>query len=197
MSLSFPSCHSLPMVPERGALRALVDGRRDALAYARAGPLPSGETNVKQLRAHPDYLDPLVPQQAQVGELRLEVLGPDITREDFDAVMESADKLEGLFGDSWPRGLTLDENTIDLAWHLREFEAARSFAWVIRDAHGRYLGCCYLFPTLGERGRGRGWIWFRTDGLDADAEREATIALADWMRSLGPEGAELELHTPG
>ena len=82
---------------------------------------------MKHLRAHPDYVDPPVPQQASVDALRLEVLGPDITAEDYEAVMESADKLEGLFGDSWPRGLTLEENTIDLAWHLREFEAARSF----------------------------------------------------------------------
>lgn len=151
---------------------------------------------MKHLRAHPDYLDPPVPEQASIGELRLEVLGPEITREDYEAVMESADKLKGLFGDSWPGGLTLEENTIDLAWHLREFEAARSFAWVIRDAAGRYLGCCYLFPTLGERGRAHGWIWFRSDGLEAGDERAATAALADWMRALGPAGGELELHCP-
>ncbi|MEE4298025.1 MAG: hypothetical protein V2J24_01170, partial [Pseudomonadales bacterium] len=148
------------------------------------------------LRAHPDYLEPPVPAVARVGDLRLEVLGPEISREDYEAVMESADRLEGLFGDSWPRGLTLDENTIDLAWHLREFEALRSFAWVIRDPGGRYLGCCYLFPTLGERGRAHAWIWFRSDGLDADAEHTATEALADWMRSLAPEGSTIEFHTP-
>lgn len=151
---------------------------------------------MKRLRAHPDYVDARPPQEAAVGDLRVEVLGPAITGEDYAAVMDSADRLEGLFGDSWPRGLTLDENTIDLAWHLREFEAARSFAWVIRDASGRYLGCCYLFPTLGERGRAHGWIWFRSDGLAPEAERAATAALEDWMRSLTPAGSAIEFHVP-
>lgn len=152
---------------------------------------------MKRLRAHPDYVDPPVPQQATVAALRLEVLGPDITREDYEAVMESAGKLEGLFGDAWPRGLTLDENTIDLAWHLREFEAARSFAWVVRDDQGRYVGCCYLFPTLGERGRAHGWTWFRSGALEEAAEREATASLEAWMRDLAPEGAAVEFHSPG
>ncbi len=151
---------------------------------------------MKALRAHPDYLASPPPGTASVGDLRLEVLGPEISEEDFEAVMASADRLEGLFGDAWPRGLTLAENTIDLAWHLREFEAVRSFAWVIRDASGRYLGCCYLFPTLGERGRAHGWIWFRTGGLAEAAESAATAELEDWMRSLTPGGSVIEFHVP-
>ena len=68
----------------------------------------------------------------------------------------------------WPVGLTEDEDALDLAWHEREFSARRSFAWVIRDEGGAYLGCAYLFPEMGKTGTGEGVFWFRElpDRLD-------------------------------
>lgn len=149
------------------------------------------------LRAHPDYRNPPVPRQVTVGAMKLEVLGPDIVEEDFDAVMGSADRLTGLFGGTWPAGLTLEENAIDLAWHLREFETARSFAWVIRGEDRRYLGCCYLFPTLGERGAANAWVWFCADVMDAKAEAERSAELLAWLRELAPQGSRIDLHVPG
>ena len=151
---------------------------------------------MKAWRAHPDYLEPPVPEHAVVGELRLEVLGPEIVEEDYAVVLESADRLAGLFGDAWPRGLTLEENRIDLAWHLREFEAARSFAWVVRDEAGRYLGCCYLFPALGERGYAHAWIWFREAGLAPEAEQAASASLLEWLHRISPPGTRIDLHVP-
>ena len=35
---------------------------------------------------------------------------------------------------------------LDLAWHEREFREASSFAYVIYDNRGRYLGAFYLYP---------------------------------------------------
>lgn len=152
---------------------------------------------MKSFRAHPDYLDPPVPEHAAVGDLHLEVLGPAIVEEDYDAVMESEARLTGLFGGDWPRGLTLEDNHVDLAWHLREFEAARSFAWVVRDAAGRYLGCCYLFPALGQRGFAHAWIWFRSGALDPSAEARASAALFEWLHGISPAGMQIDLHVPG
>jgi hypothetical protein len=55
--------------------------------------------------------------------------------------------------------LTLEGRLTDLHWHHREFTAKRSFASVIRNAAGLYLGCAYLFPAMGGRGTGEAVYW--------------------------------------
>ena len=87
---------------------------------------------------------------------------------------------------SWPEGLTRESNLIDLAWHQKEFEARRSFAWIIEDGAGDYLGCAYVYPSiLGEQAADVAW-WWRTG---ADVNREAFdeaflgwLAGSDWPR---------------
>ena len=67
--------------------------------------------------------------------------------QDFDAVMAAAPRLRGAMepGDSWPDGITLEENLIDLGWHQREFTRGHSFAYtVMNDAESRCLGCGYI-----------------------------------------------------
>ena len=68
---------------------------------------------------------------------------------DFDAVMAAAPRLKATMeqGSTWPDGLTLEENLIDLAWHQREFTIGHSFAYtVMNDDETRCLGCCYINP---------------------------------------------------
>lgn len=68
---------------------------------------------------------------------------------DFDAVMAAGDRLKGAMepGSTWPDGLTLEENLIDLAWHQREFTIGHSFAYtVMNSAETRCLGCGYINP---------------------------------------------------
>jgi len=92
---------------------------------------------------------------------------------DFAAVMASADRLRGWMDpdDSWPDGMTLHENRVDLGWHEREFTAGHSYAWtVIEDAREgeRVLGCCYLYPSDREGFDAMAFWWVRTgsEGLD-------------------------------
>ena len=69
---------------------------------------------------------------------------------DFAAVVESEDRLVGSMGDGseWPRGLTIEENLIDLGWHHREFTIGHSFAYtVMNEDESRCLGCCYINPS--------------------------------------------------
>lgn len=69
---------------------------------------------------------------------------------DFDAVMATAGRLKGFLepGATWPDGLTLEENLIDLAWHQREFTVGHSFAYtVMNDDESRCLGCGYINPA--------------------------------------------------
>ncbi len=70
--------------------------------------------------------------------------------EDLGHVLESEKlikKTRGGAGD-WPnpKKLSLRENKIDLSWHQREFEFGSSFAYLLRDKKGEYIGCAYLYP---------------------------------------------------
>jgi hypothetical protein len=54
-------------------------------------------------------------------------------------------------GGGWPTGpVSEEDNFVDLVWHELEFREGTSFAYVVRDRDGRYLGCCYLYP-MGRR----------------------------------------------
>lgn len=78
------------------------------------------------------------------------MLSVDDLIDDYDAVMSSVDRLPGLMSpnDTWPRGLTLKDNLIDLAWHQREFTLRHSFAYTLRNPEGKQcLGCCYIYPS--------------------------------------------------
>ena len=99
---------------------------------------------------------------------------------DFSAVMESAADIKAAHpGSSWPDGLTQDRNLIDLAWHQREFEARRSFAWVMEDEAGAYLGCLYVYPSIaGEAAADVVWWWRSGVAADRAAFR---AAVADWL----------------
>ncbi len=57
------------------------------------------------------------PAEATVGGLVLKTLTVDDVYPDYEAVMESAIRLQGLFrpGDPWPKGLTQEEDLVDLA----------------------------------------------------------------------------------
>lgn len=110
---------------------------------------------------HPDFTDTTLPREADVGSYRLGPLGPAQAEEDFEVVTASEAVLVGVFGSDWPKALTLDENRVDMGWHDREFTAKRSFAWIVRDGAGAYLGCAYLYPDIGATGRGQVVTWMR------------------------------------
>jgi hypothetical protein len=96
-----------------------------------------------------------------------------------------------VFGDDWPKGLTRDDNLIDMGWHEREFTARRSFAWIVRNPEGTYLGCAYLYPAIGERGRGEVVTWL-CDTPDRPASLQAFNALFwDWLTPFLPQGYAL------
>ncbi len=135
---------------------------------------------------HPDFVDGM-PETATIADLHLTPLGPADLVEDFAAVTESAEALSGLFGDTWPAGLTLERNLEELMWHRKEFRDRRSFAWVLRGAAaGDYRGCAYLYPEIGGRGTARAFVWFRTGALAPVAAAEATGAILAWLRATAP-----------
>lgn len=136
------------------------------------------------MRHHPLLEGISIPQEVTLGPYHLQVLGPEHVEEDYAAVVESEDRLKGMMGGTWPEGLTLDDNHIDLCWHLREFEHNRSFAWIVRDAAQAYLGCAYVFPDFASNSASLA-IWMRSS-CGPEAHEEAFRALMlEWLA--GPD----------
>lgn len=144
---------------------------------------------------HPDFEALDVPMSFTLGGYQLDVLTAADLDVDYDAVMRSKGVLQGLFGPDWPEGLTKEYDLTDLHWHHREFTAKRSFAWVIRDGAGLYLGCAYLFPDMATRGVGEAPFWF-VDAPDRQAHLAAFGALYEtWLSALLPEGYQITLRS--
>lgn len=118
------------------------------------------------MKPHPLFRNYSIPAVHGLGEFTLKALSINDLERDFSAVMESAADIKAANpGSSWPEGLTKEKNLIDLAWHQREFEARRSFAWVIENTDGEYLGCLYLYPSIaGEKSAEVVW-WWRTGAI--------------------------------
>lgn len=143
------------------------------------------------MKPHPDFEALTVPTSFVLGDYHLDVLTGEDLEADYEAVMRSAPVLQGVFGDEWPVGLTKEYDFTDLHWHHREFTAKRSFAWVIRDKGGVYLGCAYLNPAIGARGIAEGVYWM-ADAPERLARLDAFGALyEDWVKELLPATFEV------
>ena len=134
------------------------------------------------MKPHPDFADLDLPRSVALGGVHLTPLSPEFVDEDLNAVLATAPLLQGMFGDTWPSGLTREDNLIDLAWHEREFTTRRSFSWILRDGSGTYIGCFYIFPDIGSRGSATAALWL----CDIpDREAVARIVKGDlvaWMK---------------
>lgn len=67
---------------------------------------------------------------------------------DYMAVMSSIEIIKKTRGGEWPYPeLTFEDDMIDLAWHQREFEGKRSFAFTVMSAdETECFGCIYIYP---------------------------------------------------
>ena len=138
---------------------------------------------------HPDYAGYTIPQEVELGDFRLTMLTAADLDEDMAAIEESAAEVDGIFGNTWPRGMTREVDRADLDRHHREFISRDAYAWVIRDHEGAYLGCAYVSPAIGRRGVVRVIHWMRT----SEAVRGNAFAAVfhDWLR--GPDWPKLEM----
>ncbi len=113
----------------------------------------------------------VTPPACHLGqEFHLRMLTIHDVVKDFDAVMSAASHLKGALnpGSTWPQGLTLEDNLIDLGWHQREFTLGRSFAYSVMNAdESRCLGCCYIYPTDIQGFDAAAFYWARDPAFDA------------------------------
>ncbi len=134
------------------------------------------------MRPHPKFSSWEIPREFPLCSFMLKALTiNDVTR-DFKAIMESAAELKAANPNlSWPDGLTPEKNLIDLAWHQKEFQSKRSFAWVIEDPKGSYLGCLYVYPSIAGENTADVYWWWRT-GITVDTS-DFRECLLDWVSS--------------
>jgi hypothetical protein len=128
-----------------------------------------------------------VPAGLETSDFRIRPLLIGDVVKDYDAVMSSADHLQGVFepGGKWPTGLSFEQDLIDLGWHHKEFQRRRSFAYTVMSLDETIcLGCLYINPTVLSGYDAEVFCWIRAShakALDAplyDAVR-AWID-ADW-----------------
>lgn len=125
-----------------------------------------------------------VPARLETGEFVLRMLSVHDVVRDYDAVMGSIGHLRGLMkpGSTWPEGLTVEDNLIDLGWHQREFTMRRSFAYtVVAPDEARCLGCCYIYPTDLDGFDAEAYYWAREDRLADGLEERLGRAFRDWL----------------
>lgn len=136
------------------------------------------------------YSRPIVPADFVVPE-RLATAGfvlrpltvHDVIR-DYDAVVSSAADLKGRMqnGSSWPDGLTVEDNLIDLGWHQREFTIRHSFAYTVVSPDGeRCLGCCYIYPASDPAFDAMAFYWARQSRIGDAADTALGDAFRGWL----------------
>lgn len=139
------------------------------------------------MRPHPFFKGRTIPSLQTLGGVTLRALVVSDLDRDLAAVMESAAEIRAVHpNSSWPDGLTREKNLIDLAWHQKEFEARRSFAWVIEDDGGEYLGCLYVYPSIAGEALADVVWWWRTGKIVSEPSfrehLEQWLASNDWPR---------------
>ena len=112
----------------------------------------------------------------------------DYVDEDYEVVMSSVDHLYKLMDNSeWPKGLTLEENLIDLGWHQREFTLGHSFAYtVLSPESNKIIGCCYIYPSANPQYEVQVFYWIKENLLKDGLESELGIAIKSWLEVSWP-----------
>ncbi len=107
---------------------------------------------------------------------------------DYDAVMTSAEHLKTIWPDStWPEGLTLEQDLIDLGWHQKEFQRRRSFAYtVVTPSESQVTGCVYINPTTKRGYDAVVYLWARASELKGGLEQRLYSSVREWIAKNWP-----------
>lgn len=129
-----------------------------------------------------------VPTTLETPEFRLRMLTVGDVVKDYDAVITSAEHVSGIWPNgSWPKGLTLEQNLIDLGWHQKEFQRRSSFAYtVVSLTEDRVLGCVYIDPTRKSGYDAEVYFWARASELASGLEVRLYDAVDNWITKSWP-----------
>jgi hypothetical protein len=129
-----------------------------------------------------------VPDTLETAEFRLRMLTVNDVVKDYDAVMTSVEHLKTIWpSGTWPVGLTLEQNLIDLGWHQKEFQTRSSFAYtVVTPSEAMVIGCVYIEPTYRQGYDAVVYLWARQSEFVSGLETRLHAAVKDWIGSKWP-----------
>jgi hypothetical protein len=129
-----------------------------------------------------------VPEKLETKEFRVRMLTVNDVVKDYDAVMTSAEHLKTIWpGGSWPDGLTLEQDLIDLGWHQKEFQIRRSIAYtVVTPSESLVIGCVYINPTRKRGYDAEVYLWARQSELASGLEARLYTAIREWISKEWP-----------
>ena len=133
--------------------------------------------------------DFIVPEILETPEFIIKPLTINHLIKDFDAVMSSAEHLQGLMNsdDQWPINLTIEENLIDLGWHQREFTLRHSFSYTVLSMdQEKCLGCCYIYPAAKKNYDVEVFYWIRMEYLYSGLEDRLGKVVRVWLKKDWP-----------
>ena len=130
-----------------------------------------------------------VPAVVETAEYRLRMLTVNDVVKDFEAVMTSVEHLKGIFPppSSWPDGLTLEQDLIDLGWHQKEFQRRTSFAYTMMSLdESSCLGCVYVYPSDRQGYDAYVLLWVRQSELAGGLEDRLFTTVRRWLADVWP-----------
>jgi hypothetical protein len=132
--------------------------------------------------------DFVVPLRLETPDFILRPLLISDVVKDYDAVMTSVEHLQDVFGtgSTWPRGLSFEDDLIDLGWHHKEFKRRTSFAYtVMAPDESICLGCVYIYPTTRPGHDAEAVCWIRASHAE---KLDATLyqVFRNWLEADWP-----------
>ncbi len=136
----------------------------------------------------------VVPQTLETALYRLEPLAESHTQLDYEAVMETQQRLRAGAPNGWPAdGFTVAENRQDLIKHEREFAARSNFAFtVLSPERQEVLGCVYFNPAADGSPTADGsktvdvHMWVREREYDRGLAQHLHRHVDSWLRNDWP-----------
>ncbi len=130
-----------------------------------------------------------VPEMLETQRMRLRPLTIHDVVRDYEAVMESEERLRTIFrpDGQWPAGLTLEQNTIELGWHQVEFQERTSFAYTVENlAATKLLGCMYIYPTSKSDYDAEITMWVRQSQVASGLDEHLFATVEGWIKEVWP-----------
>ncbi|UCX05635.1 hypothetical protein [Shewanella glacialimarina] len=116
----------------------------------------------------------VVPLFLNTEHFYFRVLEDSIADLDFEAVMSSQKRLQGIFGlgSDWPKiDMLIEANIESLKIHKKEFESREAFAYsVFNHNETKCLGSVYIDPSQSQHHDCDVYLWVRDDSLGLDQE---------------------------
>lgn len=129
-----------------------------------------------------------IPEVLETARYRLRPLAEQHTKLDYDAVMETRERLMAGAPNGWPRdGFTLEENRSDLVRHEQEFKERIAFAYTVLSLdETEVLGCVYLNPPDADTADVAVHMWVREREYASGLALHLHRYVADWLKQKWP-----------